>query len=211
MMSSILDRKIVGRSRSGSGGLFIFFLISTLFFTKDAMAHHYKGLPHYNYFDNYPQVPILEYIEETPEYEVFITIYNFQGLDLDMVEAPNDVRFYIYLYNIEKANSYLGPANFDVYSHGKLIHKFIGIEQEEESIYNLRSNIKEQDDLILKITFMDEDGKEVIIDVPIEITESFWDKYWLYLAIASFFAVVAIIKKSSGNIENNESDFSSGV
>ncbi len=161
-------------------------------------AHHYKGLPHYNYFDNYPQVPILEYIKETPDYEAFVTIYNFQGLDLGMVEAPNDVRFYVYLYNIEKGSSHLGPVNFDIYSHGKLIHKFIGMEQEEESIYTLRSTIKEQDDLLLKISFINEEGEEVVIDMEIEITESFWDKYGLYFAIVSFFGIVGVIKKSTG-------------
>ncbi len=177
-----------------------FILIVTCFFMAIpfSKAHHYKGLPHYNYFDNYPQVPILEYIEETPNYEVFVTIYNFQGLDLGMVEAPNDVRFYIYLYNIEKGSSHLGSANFDIYSHGKLIHKFIGMEQEEESIYTLRSTIKEQDDLLLKITFINEEGEEVVIDMAIEITASFWDKYGLYFAIVSFFAIVGIIKKSTG-------------
>jgi len=25
-------------------------------------AHHFKGLPHFNYFENYPQVPQEEYI-----------------------------------------------------------------------------------------------------------------------------------------------------
>ncbi len=176
--------------------LLIFICIFTL--TPFSKAHHYKGLPHYNYFDNYPQVPILEYIKETLNYEAFVTIYNFQGLDLGMVEAPNDVRFYIYLYNIKKGSSHLGSANFDIYSHGKLIHKFIEMEQEEESIYTLRSTIKEQDDLLLKITFINEEGEEVVIDMAIEITESFWDKYGLYFAIVGFFAIVGIIKKSTG-------------
>ncbi len=177
---------------------FIVVIFCIFMITPSSKAHHYKGLPHYNYFDNYPQVPILEYIEETPDYEAFVTIYNFQGLDLGMVEAPNDVRFYVYLYNIEKGSSHLGSANFDIYSHGKLIHKFIGMEQEEESIYTLRSTIKEQDDLLLKISFTNEEGEEVVIDMEIEITESFWDKYGLYFAIVSFFVIVGLIKKSTG-------------
>ncbi len=177
---------------------FVLVLACIFIASTSLKAHHYKGLPHYNYFDNYPQVPILEYIEETPNYEAFVTIYNFQGLDLGMVEAPNDVRFYIYLYNIEKESSHLGPVNFDIYSHGKLIHKFVGMEQEEESIYTLRSTIKEQDDLLLKITFINEEGEEVVIDMEIEITASFLDKYGLYFAIVSFFGIVGIIKKSTG-------------
>jgi hypothetical protein len=177
----------------------------------DVQAHHYKGLPHYNYFDNYPQVPILEYIEETPEYEAFVTIYNFQGLDLGMVEAPDDVRFYVYLYNIQRGISHLGPANFDIYSHGKLMHRFVEMVQEEESIYTLRSTIKEQDNLLLKISFTDPDGKDVVIDIPIEITESFIDKYWLYFAIFGFFGIVGVIKKSTDKSEKSEDSIGTDV
>lgn len=172
-------------------------IFTSLMVILPLQAHHYKGLPHYNYFDNYPQVPILEFIEETETYEAFVTIYNFQGLSLDMVEAPNDVRFYVYLYNIPEGKSHLGSANFDIYSHGKLIHKFVEIIQEEESIYTLRSTIKEQDDLMLKISFTNANGEPIVINMPIEITESFWDKYWLYFAIFCFFGTVVIIKKSS--------------
>ena len=177
-------------------------------FINQTGAHHYKGLPHYNYFDNYPQVPILEFIQETGNYEAYVTIYNFQGLSLDMVEAPDDVRFYIYIFDIAEGKSYLGPADFDIYSHDKLVHKFIQIKQEEESIYTLRSTIKEQDDLILKISFTKESGEKVSIDMPIEITDSFWDKYWLYFAVGLFFIIVVTVKKTSERGNHKEKEYS---
>ena len=160
-------------------------------------AHHYKGLPHYNYFDNYPQVPILEFIEERDDYAVFVTIYNFQGLDLDMVEAPNDVRFYIYLYDMQKDGSYVGDAAFNIYSHGKLVKKYINIKQEEERIFSIRTELKEQDDLILESLITTKTGEIVKVRMPIKITETFIDKYGLYLAVLAFFVVVGVIKKIS--------------
>ncbi len=39
-----------------------------------ASAHHFKGLPHYNYFENYPQVPEEEFIGEVGDYEVILTV-----------------------------------------------------------------------------------------------------------------------------------------
>lgn len=178
-------------------------LLGVLFFMiiGSAKSHHYKGLPHYNYFDNYPQVPIFEYINETEDYTVFITIYNFQGLSLDMVNSPDDVRFYVYLYNLRTDKSYVGEAQFNLYSHGELIKRFINIKQEEERIFSVKAEVKEQDDLILEAIFTDENGKEIIIPTSIEISNSFFDDYGLYIMIALFFLVVGIIKKVSDKQE----------
>ena len=43
-----------------------------------ARAHHFKGLPHYNYFENYPQVPEEEFLGEVGSYEVSLVVYDFQ-------------------------------------------------------------------------------------------------------------------------------------
>ena len=165
-------------------------------------SHHYKGLPHYNYFDNYPQVPIFEFIEEGEKYSVFATIYNFQGLTLDMVDSPDDVRFYIYIYDLTTDTSYVGDAAFNVYSHGKIVKRFINIKQEEERIFTVKAAITEQDDLILETIFIDKNGKTVKIKMPIEITNSFLDKYGLYIAIFMFFVIVGVIKKISDKKNN---------
>ena len=171
-----------------------FIIIPLLCLYLPCSAHHYKGLPHYSYFDNYPQVPILEFIKETPRYELFVTIYNFQGLNLDMVEAPDDVRFYIYIFDVEANKTYLGPADFEIYSHGKLVARDIGLRQEEESIYSLRKKIKEQDDLIMKASFLDMQGAIYTIEMPIQITQSYIEQYGVYLAVAGFFFLVMAIK-----------------
>jgi len=177
--------------------LILALLLSVFFNVGTANAHHYKGLPHYNYFDNYPQVPIFEYIEEGEEYTVFVTIYNFQGLSLDMVDSPNDVRFYIYLYDLETDKSYEGEAAFNIYSHNKLVKRFINMKQEEERIYSIKAEIEEQDELILESIFIDKNGKTVNIKMPIKITKTFFDEYGLYIIVTLFFIIVGIIKKIS--------------
>ena len=42
-----------------------------------ASAHHFKGLPHYNYFENYPQVPEEEFLGDAGNYEVSLVLYDF--------------------------------------------------------------------------------------------------------------------------------------
>jgi hypothetical protein len=143
----------------------------------------------------------MEFIEEGEDYTVFLTVYNFQGLDLDMVQAPNDVRFYIYLYNLKTDKSYIGDADFNIFSHGEQIGRYINVKQEEERIYSIRAEIMEQDDLILETILKNEKGEKIRIKMPIKITETFWDKYGLYIAVALFFLVVGIIKKVSDRNE----------
>ncbi len=171
----------------------ILLAISVLFGTL-AGAHHYKGLPHYSYFENYPQVPILEFIQRDSDYEIFVTIYNFQGLNLDLVESPDDVRFYTYIYDVKANNSYKGKVDFEVLSHETLVLNRKGLESEQENIYIIQSKFEEQDDLILKATFPTSAGNTKTISLPIQLTEGFWDLYGVYVAILGFFAVVISIK-----------------
>lgn len=171
-------------------------------------SHHYKGLPHYNYFDNYPQVPILEFIEEGEEYTVFVTVYNFQGLDLGMVDAPNDVRFYIYVYNLKTDKSYIGKAHFNLYSSGKLVGRYINIKQEEERIYSLRAELLEQDEIVLE-TIITEGEREIALKTPMQLKPGFWDKYGVYASIVLFFVVVALLKTFMKSKTNDKSEFSS--
>jgi hypothetical protein len=159
-----------------------------------ATAHHYKGLPHYSYFENYPQVPILEFIERDPDYEFFVTIYNFQGLNLDLVESPDDVRFYSYIYDVNANSAYKGKVDFEIWSHKRLIMSVKALESEQENIYIIQDKIEEQDDLILKAKFLGSKGETKIISMPIQITEGFLDKYGLIIAIIAFFAAVMSIK-----------------
>lgn len=179
-------------------GLFV------LFFSGWAYAHHYKGLPHYGYFENYPQVPFLEFIKETPTHEVFLTVYNFQGLNLDQVDSPDDVRMYLYIYDLEADTVYKGQASFSVYSHDELIHRTGVIEAEQENIFVLTRKIKSQDDLRLKIDFFDSQNRPTSISMDFQITETLLQKYGLVGAIGLFFMLVILLKYFARNFVANE-------
>ncbi len=169
-----------------------------------AGAHHYKGLPHYGYFENYPQVPYLEFIKETPEYELFVTVYNFQGLNLEQVESSDDVRLYIFIYDIEADKVFQNEASFEVLSHGKTVYKTGFIPPEQESIYVIQEQIKEQDDLVLNVEFADKNGAPVRLEMPFQITQTFFQKYSLYIFIALFFAVVIMLKIVTSRLQKNK-------
>ena len=166
------------------------FLFTLILWSSASSAHHYKGLPHYSYFDNYPQVPILEFIAERPDYEMFVTIYNFQGLDLEMVNSPQDVRFYAYFFDVGNNRIYRGKVDFRITSHGDEIFVSKDRDPEQENIYVLQLKIKEQDDLVLQASFLGSKGEQVKINLPIQITETFFQKYGVYLIITLFFMVV---------------------
>lgn len=157
-------------------------------------GHHYKGLPHYGYFENYPQVPTLEFLKETPSNEMFVTIYNFQGFNLDKVTAPDDVRFYVFIYDLNTDRIYTGTANFTLYSHDKRIYQSGPLQPEQEAIYVLSSKIEEQDNLLLVASFSDSKGEPATVEMPIRITASFAEKHGVWLSILVFFLTVITLK-----------------
>ncbi len=157
-------------------------------------GHHYKGLPHYGYFENYPQVPTLEFLKETPRHEVFVTIYNFQGLNMDKVDAPDDVRFYVFVYDLVTDRIYTGEAQFSIYASGKLIHKTGTIKPEQEAIYVLEDKIEQQNDLKLDLTVLGADGERTTISLPIRITQTLFQKYGVVAVVILFFVAVSSLK-----------------
>ena len=173
----------------------IFSLLALLLIVvPSAFAHHYKGLPHYGYFENYPQVPYLEHIKETPNYEIFVAIYNFQGFNMDKVESPKDVRFYIYIFNTQTNKSYIKPAKLKITSHNKLVFESDRKGPEEENIYIIQTQIKEQDNLMLSVEIEKENGELEKIEFPISITKSFFAKFGIGVSVLIFFILVGSVK-----------------
>lgn len=178
-------------------GSFITKLIVVLFLmtvTRPLLSHHYKGLPHYSYFDNYPQVPILEFFQEDENYEVFITVYNFQGLSLEMVDAPNDVRLYIYVYDVKADTVLQQKLNITITSHDQIAYTDKNVASEQENIFVIRATMPEQDDLRVSLQFSDSTGKAVTLTIPIQITKTILQKYGLAIAIALFLIIVMTSK-----------------
>lgn len=77
-------------------------------------AHHFKGLPHYNYFENYPQVPEEEFLGQSAGYEFSLVVYDFQGIKRENLDAPNTVRLFLVIFELLSGNVYTGPVTLEV-------------------------------------------------------------------------------------------------
>lgn len=107
----------------------------------EALAHHNKGLPHYGYFDNYPQVPVEEHVAIDGHWEIGAVIFNFQGLDRRTADTPNDVKIYLYLYDDRTHSAYQGPLDVELWSRGEIVATFERMAPDEEAVYSTRETL----------------------------------------------------------------------
>ena len=154
----------------------LFFFIPAL-----AQAHHNKGLPHYGYYENYPQVPTEEYIIVDGRWEMGTTIFNFQGYERADADTPNDVKFFIYVYDLEKDQSYLGAVDFDIVQDGEVVASFSREHVDEELVYSTRETLPESGEYQL-VAHLRQEGStgEVSLDFDIDLNEG--EVSWILLA-----------------------------
>lgn len=131
-----------------------------------ADAHHNKGMPHYGYFENYAQVPSEEYVTLQGRWEMGATLFNFQGLDRRNSDTPNDVKIYIYLYDLEANAGWEGQASFTVEQDGEVIARFDREQVDEESVYSTRETMPRSGDyeLVARV-----DGERVVLPFHVEL------------------------------------------
>ncbi len=133
-----------------------------------AFAHHNKGLPHYGYFENYPQVPTEEFIRYDDRWEFGATIFNFQGLKRETSDTPNDVRIFAYLYDLQDDVAYAGKLDLAVELDGEVIHSFDRLAPDEETVYRGRVTLPESG--IYDVTFgFEVDGETVRLVLPVRV------------------------------------------
>ena len=111
-----------------------------------AGANHNKGIPHYGYFENYPQVPIEEYVAIDGPWEIGAVIFNFQGLDRRKADTPNDVKIYLYLYDNRTQSAYQGPLDVEIRQGDELVSTFQRDSVDEESVYSTRETLPRSGD-----------------------------------------------------------------
>jgi hypothetical protein len=132
-----------------------------MMFMGSAQAHHFKGMPHFNYFDNYPQVPTEEYIGQAGRYEFAFMVYDFQGLTQSEMEMPDDVRVYMIIYDLIENVAYKGPLLVEILDGDKVVKRFAYKSSAEESIYQLRHKLNEKGDFSLRIS-INQNGEKII-------------------------------------------------
>lgn len=124
--------------------------------TSTALAHHNKGLPHYGYYENYPQVPTEEYVVIDGHWEMGATLFNFQGLDRTTADTPNDVKIYLYLYDLAADEGYMGPLDVSIVHDGVVVSTFERVAVDEEAVYSTRETMPESGDYELVAHIGDE-------------------------------------------------------
>jgi hypothetical protein len=171
-------------------------IFGLLFIPYFSSGHHYKGLPHYSYFDNYPQVPVLEFTNNNGEFEIFSTVYNFQGLNIDKVDSPDDVRFYSYISSVKTNRPVKVPVNFKIIKNGETLYESGPLESEQEYIYVVQTKLNQGGDLDLVASFTSSNGVEHLLTMPVRIKESVLKKYATPIGVGVFFLLVMLLKIS---------------
>ena len=168
-------------------------IISTLLlafipcWSQPAFAHHNKGLPHYGYFENYPQVPTEEYIIIDDHWELGATVFNFQGMQRENSDTPNDVKIYLYLYDLDAEKNYVGPAEFEIRLDGQTVSRFSRSSVDEETVYSSRETLPESGEYEIVVVFKD---RRLTLPFYVDISTGEFNP-WILLGIA--FPVLLVI------------------
>ena len=136
--------------RGAAKGVAVALVAAALFAPQLAEAHHNKGLPHYGYYENYPQVPTEEYIALQDGYEIGATIFNFQGYDdRSKSDTPNDVKIYLYVYDLNADTNYTQPLDVEIHRDGEVIASWLRHQVDEEAVYSTRETLPETGEYVL--------------------------------------------------------------
>ena len=134
-----------------------------------AEAHHNKGLPHYGYFENYPQVPTEDLLIVDGKWEVGGVVFNFQGLKRETSETPNDVKLFVYAYDLEADATLRAPVDFTIVDEdGQVVSVWGRLEPDQEGVYISRETFPESGYYELVYEFEDE-GQPTELRLPMEI------------------------------------------
>ena len=125
--------------------------VAPLALISSTAPHHFKGLPHFSYFENYPQVPQDEYLGRVGHFETSLMIYDFQGITKMDAEQPDDVRMYLVLFDLLKNQTYKGPLTLRVMDGDTPLTAKKFKHSEEESLYAFTRKLPEEGDFSLEI------------------------------------------------------------
>ena len=169
------------------------FCFAMLFLTSPAplLAHHFKGLPHYNYFENYPQVPEEEFIGKAGDYEVSLVVYDFQGINRDEVEDADNVRLFLVIFNARDNSVYGGPLTLEVFDRGELVHTEHQKAAESENLYSMYRSLPNTGKYTLRITLHDENDLQCSIPFRLSSQIVHWGK-WVGLSLAMLVLIAAV-------------------
>ncbi len=155
-------------------------------------AHHYHGLPHYGYFDNYPQTPTEEYISGDGRWEMNFTLYNFQGMRREDVNQPDDVQIFLVVFDLKEKTTYGGHATIEIFSGDDRVAVW-SQEAEQESIFLVSTKIPDPDDLSLKVAFNDHSGTPVTLSSEFQLPGEGGHRPLVWVGFGLLFLVIMLV------------------
>ncbi len=156
-----------------------------------AFGHHFKGLPHFSYFENYPQVPQEEFLGQAGQYEFSLVIYDFQGINKENAEQPDDVRLFLVIYNLKKNMAYNGALTMEILDGDQVLYTDVKKSSEEESLYGLQRELSETGKYSLRLTLHDGTELEAVIPFFLSSQKVNWGK-WISIFLLVFVVVLAV-------------------
>ena len=154
-------------------------------------AHHFKGLPHFSYFENYPQVPEDEFLAQYKDFGFSLTMFDFQGLNQGDMDAPDNVNFFLIIYNLKTNKAYQGPAQLQLMDGDRIVQDESFPEAVEESLYKTECKLGSEGSYYLRVTL--NDGSGVTVDIPFILSSQKinWG-LWIGLSLCILLFVAAI-------------------
>jgi hypothetical protein len=152
-----------------------------------AGAHHFKGLPHYNYFANYPQIPQEEFLGQAGDYEFSLVVYDFQGLRRQDLEMPDDARLFLVAFDLRGNRVYNGPVLLEILDGQEPVRVERREQAEEENLYALHHALPPEGDYALRVKLL-EGGIQAVIPFKLSSQKT----HWGHLVAAVLVGLVAV-------------------
>lgn len=167
-------------------------------------AHHFKGLPHYNYFENYPQTPEEEFLGQSGNYEFSLVIYDFQGINKEDAETPDNVRLFLVAFDLRSDKLYNGAMTMEVRDGDKVIHREKHDSAELENLYSMHQKLPETGDFSLHLILHDVDDLECTIPFKLSSQKINW-AWWIAGGLGTLLVVAAVgARKARVRIDRSE-------
>ncbi len=180
-----------------------------LFAAGAATAHHFKGLPHYNYFENYPQVPEEEFIGDVGDYEVSLVVYDFQGINRDNVDNPDMVRMFLMIFNLRDNGVYGGALTVEVLDRGKVFLTEHHKSSELENLYSMHRDLPATGKYSMRMTLHDEGDLQCTIPFQLSSQKVNWT--WWVIGGLGLLVVIGIIGARKARVKQDRIDARKGT
>jgi hypothetical protein len=122
-------------------------------------------------------------------WELSATIFNFQGLDRENSDTPNDVKIHLAIYDREQHRAYMGPIVVRLVHDGSVVASFERESVDEEATYTTRETLPESGRYELVVQL---DSDSASLPFEIEIAGDGPNAIWISVFVLALAAVTVI-------------------